>query len=279
MRRRVGELWSRSSVRGPPSLTTCQPGGTTAACVAGATVVTGVVVVGTVVGGAVATVEATARDPSPSGSPVTATATANDTSASTTDPPAISSTRRTTGSIAFRATRDPYPAPLAPAVPQPCWDPGPSDPAGPQPPQDPGLWIPGGAESRDGLASPSGGPDIGRFGCGTPCSPGTGWATPSPAPTPTADPAVAGGRGLPARGSRMRRVSGRVGRPPAGLVRRAWRAGARGPASSGMRGGAVRMAVRVRSLPSPAKGVSPSTARNRIAPGTRGRPAGRPGRL
>ena len=72
--------------------------------------VAGSVVVGaSVVGATVATVDATACDRNPSGSPLTATATANDTSASTTDPPAINSTRRTTGSIEFRATRDPAP--------------------------------------------------------------------------------------------------------------------------------------------------------------------------
>ena len=61
----------------------------------------------TVVGGALATVEATAWERSPRGSPVTATATTNATSASVIDPPAISSTRRTSGSMAFRAARDP----------------------------------------------------------------------------------------------------------------------------------------------------------------------------
>src|SRR5215211_2665695 len=170
MRRKVGELWSRSSVRGPPSLTTCQPGGTatwypvpgsvcathpggtTAACVVGVTVVDGPVVVGvSVVGGSVATVDATACDRSPSGSPLTVTATANDTSASTTDPPAINSTRRTNGSIVFRATRDPAPWPtLDPPAAQP---PAPWPWPQPQFPSKPGLWKLFGPHSRGALAS------------------------------------------------------------------------------------------------------------------------------
>jgi len=90
------------------SMWTNQPGGTTAAAVVGGgTVVGGAVVGGTAVGATAATVEATACERSPSGSPVTATATTNATRASATDPPAISSTRCTIGSIAFRAARDP----------------------------------------------------------------------------------------------------------------------------------------------------------------------------
>src|SRR5512132_305907 len=50
-------------------------------------------------------VDATARGRRPSGSPFTATTTTNDTSASRSEPPAINSTCRTTGSIAYRAAR------------------------------------------------------------------------------------------------------------------------------------------------------------------------------
>src|SRR5215211_5045474 len=149
------------------SVWTPQPGGTTAACVVGDTVVGGTVVAGTVVGATVATVDATACDPSPSGSPLTATATANDTSASTTDPPAISSTRRTSGSVQFHATRDP---------------------AAPQPHQEEGLWKPDGTGSRGRLLSPTGGAHIGGGVFGVPGVAG-----------------VAGGRGEPARGWSRRR--------------------------------------------------------------------------
>ena len=87
------------------------------------------------------------------------------------------------------------------------------------------------------------------------------------------------GRGFRSRGSRRRRVAAMVGRPPAGLVRRAVRVGASWPASSGGRGRSVRMAAMVALLPSPANGVSPSTARERIAPRAQrsaGGPAGSP---
>src|SRR5215218_798546 len=208
----------------------------------------GAAVGGDVAGGTVVTVDATARPRSPSGSPVTATATRNDTSASTTEPPAISSTCRTSGSNAYQPARGPYRGP---------WTPGGAI-GGERPP-----WPPAGAPSQEGLWTA-------RRGCGGPR------ATGSSRPGLTGCPQG----GLSARGSRRRRVSAMVGRPPGGLVRRAVRAGARGPASSVGRGRSLRMAAGAASLPArmasllssaaplpaPPNGVSPSTARNRTVP-------------